>query len=178
MAQFKPDTGWSIFDIYLDGYGEPAGFTVSYGSRDTLLNISVSNAGQILDMGLIYADRIRQENTVLPDLSRVRQYQFPQGPSWEDQMFRKPMWINLHPEKRELEMICLPAPLYQYPGAILLPGGPGGDLLLRLCLLRRGSGVAGDRVPPGAVQGRGLNGRRVCLSEALRLTRGKEKPHE
>ena len=110
MAQFKPDTGWSLFDIYLDGYGEPAGFTVSYGSRDTLLNISVSNDGQILDMGLIYADRIWQEDTALPDLSRVRQYQFPQGPSWEDQMFRKPMWINLHPEKRELEMICLPAP--------------------------------------------------------------------
>lgn len=108
MAEFKIDTGWSVFDIYLSGFGEPAGCSFQYGSARTLLNVSVSNSGRILDMGLIYADRIHREDTTLPDRKSLRTRILPIGP--EDQLFRKPLWVNLHPRKKELEMIFLPAP--------------------------------------------------------------------
>lgn len=109
MAEFKINTGWSIFDISMGESGEQAGYSVGYGSKDTLLNISVSNSGDILDMGLIYADRIYQENTALPEPDAVGRQVFPMGPDEEDAWYRLPMWINLHPRKRQLELIFCPA---------------------------------------------------------------------
>ncbi len=105
MAEFQINTGWSIFDITMDGAGEQAGYSVEYGGKDTLLNISVSNSGCILDMGLIYADRLYQENTALPEPDAVGREISPTGPDEEDAWYRLPMWINLHPRKRQLEMI-------------------------------------------------------------------------
>lgn len=110
MAEFRIDTGWSVFDISLSDGSVAAGRSYDYGSKDTLLTVSVSNSGRILYMGLIYVDRIWQENTRLPAWNTRNRRFSPDGPSGEEQLFREPMWVNLHPEKRELEMIFLPAP--------------------------------------------------------------------
>ena len=108
MAEFKTDTGWSVFDIYMDGSGEQPGYTVRHGSKGTLLNISVSNSGVILDMGLICAERIYQEETSLPERDSVGRHILPTGPDEEESWYLRPLWVNLHPRKRQLEIIFLP----------------------------------------------------------------------
>jgi len=109
MADFEIDTGWSVFDIYLDSMGDEIEYSIHFGSEDTLLEIRVSDYSEIQDISLIYVDRIYQKDTSLPRTEGMKTFFQAQGPDWSNQGTRMPLWINLHPRTRELELIFAPA---------------------------------------------------------------------
>ena len=105
MAEFKVNTGHSVFSIYTEGSDGYRAYTIQFGDKGNLVNVSMSEDGQILDVECIYTNGIRHEALQLPEAAQMKRYISPWGPSEEDEGCRWPMWLNLHPEKRELDII-------------------------------------------------------------------------
>ncbi len=106
MSEFKINTGVSEFSIYLPQTSECRSYSVSFGDFDNLVDVSVDNWGRIVDVDCISVAEICQKEIELPDRETLRCYFSPYGPPEEDgEYYGWPLWINLHPEKRELNIL-------------------------------------------------------------------------
>ena len=111
MEEFRINTGVSVFSINTKYFDRFRGYTVSFGDDNNLVNVSVSNGGKIIDVECIYAKGIRQDDLELPDRSTLGRYFAPYGPDEEDEGCRWGLWLNLHPRKRELDIILYTRPM-------------------------------------------------------------------
>ena len=105
MAQFEINTGISVFSIYTKAVKGYNSYSVNYGNNDNLVQLSVDNRGMLYSIDCIYTEGIREEPLELPRREDMERFFRLEGPPEEDAGIRWPLRVNLHPQKRELDIL-------------------------------------------------------------------------